>query len=288
MADLPTKEQMAQMSHSDLIQLRDKNPSKEAQDAIAPYEHRAFAREYVAENPVTGTLGMIGAIPGYQVAKAAGLTKSRSGASVDQAVEAAKGVGEGVAKAADKIVNPWEIDWNPVGQKALEAIKTAVEPVKQAVASILPWQQDWSAKRPVEAPMPIQEQAKPQFKFADVFQKLIQAESGGVHETAPGELIKSNLKKDPARGITQLRDSTANNPGYGITPVQDNSKAEYLRVGQQVLNAYTNDLGGDIRKGVAAYNWGIGNMKKAIMKYGDNWEQYAPAETKKYLKKVLS
>jgi len=41
---------LLQMSHAQLYSLRSKLP-KEQQNLLAPYEHRAFAREAVSENP---------------------------------------------------------------------------------------------------------------------------------------------------------------------------------------------------------------------------------------------
>lgn len=45
--------------------------------------------------------------------------------------------------------------------------------------------------------------------------------------------------------------------------------------------------GGDIRKALAAYNWGPGNVTRAIRAYGEAWEDHIPKETAGYLKKIL-
>lgn len=39
-------------------------------------------------------------------------------------------------------------------------------------------------------------------------------------------------------------------------------------------------------KALAAYNWGPGNLGKAIDKYGDSWLQYVPKETRQYVTSV--
>ena len=66
------------------------------------------------------------------------------------------------------------------------------------------------------------------------------------------------------------------------------SSAEYgmtlMRGGMQnYLKRYDND----IRKALAAYNWGPGNLNSAIRRHGDNWEANAPAETRNYISKIL-
>ena len=179
---------------------------------------------------------------------------------------------------------PWEMDFNPVVKYAQETIEKATAPIKAAVQGLMPWEMNFGSKRPVEAPSDIPAQ-KPSFSFDQVFNKLIQAESRGVHETK-GQLTTSSAG---AQGITQLMPATANKPGFGITPVQDNSKEEYLRVGRQYLQALVKEFDGDYRKAVAAYNAGIGNVKKAITKGGENWEQFLPkkSETLPYLKRIL-
>ncbi|MBU9608642.1 lytic transglycosylase domain-containing protein [Burkholderia multivorans] len=44
--------------------------------------------------------------------------------------------------------------------------------------------------------------------------------------------------------------------------------------------------GGDIRKALAAYNWGPGNLDKDIAKNGAQWESNLPAETRKYIAQI--
>lgn len=117
-----------------------------------------------------------------------------------------------------------------------------------------------------------------------VFPKLIQAESRGKHTDASGNLTTSPVG---ARGITQVMPASGKDPGYGVAPLKNESEAEYLRFGKDLLTAYTKELGGDIRKGLAAYNWGIGKVQQAIAKHGDEWESKLPKETKNYLEKIV-
>lgn len=80
--------------------MRDAAPASQQQD-LAPQEHEAFAREYATESPLLAT-GLIAAIPGYQVAKAAGIMGSRTGSSqpMAQMMAGYSGLGQGWMNAA--------------------------------------------------------------------------------------------------------------------------------------------------------------------------------------------
>jgi hypothetical protein len=89
------RDPFAEMSFEELRLLREKLPH--AQQFLAPYEHRAFARELMGQNPIKG-LGLLGGIPGYQVAKGLGLVGSRTGSSDPwgQMKQGYMGMGEGL------------------------------------------------------------------------------------------------------------------------------------------------------------------------------------------------
>jgi len=107
-----TDDQLAKMSHAELFLAREK-PGAD-QKRLAPAEHRAFAREAVADNPAMAlSLGL--AIPAYTAAKmladmskdvpllsmlfsSTSMDQSRSGASVDEVTEGFKGIGEGISR----------------------------------------------------------------------------------------------------------------------------------------------------------------------------------------------
>ncbi len=95
MANAPDPKQMARMSWDDLYMMR-LDPSlqgRDTQNLIAPYEHRAYAREQVRDN--LGKAGLMALmIPGYQAFKSV-KGRSRSGASLDQIQQGLLGVGEG-------------------------------------------------------------------------------------------------------------------------------------------------------------------------------------------------
>jgi membrane-bound lytic murein transglycosylase MltF len=121
-------------------------------------------------------------------------------------------------------------------------------------------------------------------QFDRVFTNLVQAESQGQHLDAKGGLLTS---PKGAQGITQLLPATAKDPGYGIAPAKDTSESEYRRVGKDYLKALVTEFNGDYEKALAAYNYGVGNVKKAITKNGDAWKDKLPAETQNYISKIL-
>jgi hypothetical protein len=83
------------MSWSELIQLRNSTTDPELQKQIAPYEHRAYAREDVEANPEKALLYPL-LIPGYQAAKEVGIVGARTEPSVEQMQQGFIGVYEGL------------------------------------------------------------------------------------------------------------------------------------------------------------------------------------------------
>ena len=87
------------MDWESLYELRMKfagNP--QAQELIAPYEHRAYAREEAASNPVSALGYATLLVPGYQLAKMAHLTPvddMSTGPSMKQLMSGIQGAGEG-------------------------------------------------------------------------------------------------------------------------------------------------------------------------------------------------
>ena len=85
----------AKMDHATLYRMRAQAMDKAMQDYLAGYEHRAFAREAVGENPLMAVpIGL--AAPMYQVSKFLPGNKSRSSPSWDQLGQAYTGIGEGL------------------------------------------------------------------------------------------------------------------------------------------------------------------------------------------------
>lgn len=100
---IPSADEMEVMPWQDLYDLRLKfHGNQDAQQLIAPFEHQAYAREQVAENPLAAPAWAV--MPAaYQAAKALGLAGGdddmSTPASLDQAVAGVKGVWQGVKQA---------------------------------------------------------------------------------------------------------------------------------------------------------------------------------------------
>lgn len=94
----------------------------------------------------------------------------------------------------------------------------------------------------------------------------------------------SAISPKGARGPFQLMPGTAKQ--YGVPD------PFHLFGAARGAGAYLGDLskkyGGDVKKALAAYNWGPGNLDRDIATNGANWESGLPAETKSYLSKVMA
>lgn len=82
-----------------------------------------------------------------------------------------------------------------------------------------------------------------------------------------------------AKGVMQLMDATA--AMLGVTnpfdPVQN------INAGVKYLANLLNQFAGDAAKALAAYDWGPGNVAKAISNWGADWLSHAPQETQDYV-----
>lgn len=90
-----------------------------------------------------------------------------------------------------------------------------------------------------------------------------------------------------AKGINQVMDATAANPGFGVRPAADNSPQERQRVGDDLLQAMLQKYG-DPGKAWAAYNAGPGRLDQAMADAGkagtpDAWLANMPAKTQAYV-----
>ena len=85
-----------------------------------------------------------------------------------------------------------------------------------------------------------------------------------------------------ARGLMQVMPSTARAPGFGIKP-SDGSQADDARVGREYRAKMQARYGNNLPKMWAAYNWGPGNLDRALSQHGEDWLSHAPAETRAYV-----
>lgn len=111
-------------------------------------------------------------------------------------------------------------------------------------------------------------------------QAVMQVESGGN---------PAAVSPKGAMGTMQTMPGTLRDPGYGVAPARDGSPAEMERVGKEYLQAMMRQYG-DPRLGLAAYNWGPGNVDRAMQVHGGDVDAVlanAPAETRAYVPKVL-
>lgn len=117
-----------------------------------------------------------------------------------------------------------------------------------------------------------------------IFNALIQQESGGRHY-GDGSMLLSSPKG--ARGVTQVMPATGRDPGYGVRPLANDSREEYLRFGRDYLAAMMKEFDGDTQKALAAYNAGPGAVKNAVASHGANWLSAMPGETQAYVPSIM-
>ena len=95
--------ELAKMSHYDLYKQR-LLPGAD-QNYLAPFEHRAFTREAVENNPLMA-LPVAASIPIYEIAKLLHLQKgARSDPSIASYLQGSFGIGEGLYNAYQKNKN---------------------------------------------------------------------------------------------------------------------------------------------------------------------------------------
>jgi hypothetical protein len=88
--------------------------------------------------------------------------------------------------------------------------------------------------------------------------------------------------KSGASGVMQLMPATA--AALGVTNIWD--AAQNVDAGVRYLGQLISQFG-DVAEAVAAYDWGPGNVNKALNAYGSAWLNYAPQETKNYVQAIL-
>lgn len=177
---------------------------------------------------------------------------------------------------------PWERVWNDLASGAGKLKDMMVEEVTKPFTpppKAPPWERKWNDDKPPEPRKVAPTQ------FDKVFNRLIGAESNGVH-AKDGKLTTSPVG---AKGITQVMPASGKDPGYGVKPIANKSEGEYIRFGKDYLKAMLIEFGDDYEKALAAYNAGPGNVKAAIEKGGKRWKEHLPkpTETLPYIEKIL-
>jgi soluble lytic murein transglycosylase-like protein len=86
-----------------------------------------------------------------------------------------------------------------------------------------------------------------------------------------------------AQGLFQLMPATA--ASLGVSDPFDPQQS--ATAGCTYLAQMLAMFGGDTSKALGAYNWGPGNVQKAVVAYGPNWLAHAPAETQHYVSAIL-
>lgn len=212
---------------------------------------------------------------------------------------------------------PWNMSFDKLMQAAGKAVDTAKASVVTAsepsvapeTASKKPWEMAFDEikkfitgqppKQPETAPSsPVKEAPKGAYfspekdnKYASAvrsyYETQLKAESQLRHYDKDGNLIRSNKG---AAGVSQVMPKTGDTPGYGVKPLQSETEEEYRRFGFDYMVAMNQKYKGDIRKALAAYNYGPGNVDKIInqaRRSGTNWETRLPKETRDYLTKIV-
>jgi soluble lytic murein transglycosylase len=111
--------------------------------------------------------------------------------------------------------------------------------------------------------------------------KIGRIESGNRDFYSSGAPVVSHKG---ARYAMQVMPATARNPGFGVKPAQNNSPAEYNRVGNDYLSAMQSRYG-SADKAAAAYNAGPGRVDKALS-MGADWLGGLPLETQRYVARL--
>lgn len=110
---------------------------------------------------------------------------------------------------------------------------------------------------------------------------VLQQETGGKSDyitdpakyhyplNAEGQRIAPHTGKvSTAFGPYGILESTAKNPGFGVTPLKDKSLVEQTRFASEYLAARIKAAGGDVQKGLAGYGEGVDYSNSVINRLG--------------------
>lgn len=116
----------------------------------------------------------------------------------------------------------------------------------------------------------------------DVAMRQCEAESSFRHCDPTGQVV--TCSSAGALGLFQLMPATAKDMKVDPRDWRQNVHGG-IKYDKILYVRYSGDLG----KVLAAYNWGIGRLDEAIRERGEpGWKKALPAETIKYVKRVLN
>ena len=123
---------------------------------------------------------------------------------------------------------------------------------------------------------------------ADLFSRVIGAESGGQQFAANGKPLTSRAG---AVGIAQVMPRTAPEAARLAGVAWDEGRyrtdpAYNAQIGRAYFEKQLETFG-DPAKAAAAYNAGPGRVQQAVLRYGDAWLDHMPNETKQYVGRVV-
>lgn len=107
--------------------------------------------------------------------------------------------------------------------------------------------------------------------MASFYDRVLQQESRGDPNA---------VSPKGARGLMQVMPDTGRDPGFGVTPLRNNSPEENVRFGRDYLDAMHRRYG-DPEAALVAYNAGPGAADKWVKSGRD--PRFLPAETKNYV-----
>jgi soluble lytic murein transglycosylase-like protein len=125
----------------------------------------------------------------------------------------------------------------------------------------------------------------------DISNQIVQtATSYGVDPRLALEVAMKESSLNPnvpdssagAIGIFQLEPPTA--AQLGVDP---RDPMQNIDGGIRYLSQLIAKYAGNVAEALAAYDWGPGNMDKALAAHGITWMQYAPLETQDYVQTIL-
>lgn len=95
-------------------------------------------------------------------------------------------------------------------------------------------------------------------------------------------LNESAVSPAGAIGVFQLMPATAADLGVDPTDTTQNIQGGVRYLAQMIAR-----YAGNLAEALGAYDWGPGNMDKAVAAHGDGWMNYAPLETQDYVQTIL-